>query len=314
MAMAMSMSMSRSRHLYPAHEPSLVASAPDMLIVACADGFVRTYPATTTTVSMALPICEFETVYPSVTWIGHCAVHDTICTIEKRRGGDTGVVRVYYNWRATTASKDESAFLSSLEPATPFPASKKCGVPARVYAASTELSVYRLPIGAAAVAVACCESTGRMVVASGRGHVSLWEVCTPGGLMYVQCVMVLDTSMQYILLARSTQNVTICPYRSIRRIPVLRQRYLTTTCSVKSDGKSSFQTTCLPCPIVGLPHEPGPVGASLSSWPCGHIALILALQVLHLDTLLDIKQARRGRFRAHLGLPVGLGHYSSPRP
>ena len=312
MAMAMSMSMSRSRHLYPAHEPSLVASAPDMLIVACADGFVRTYPATTTTVSMALPICEFETVYPSVTWIGHCAVHDTICTIEKRRGGDTGVVRVYYNWRATTASKDESAFLSSLEPATPFPASKKCGVPARVYAASTELSVYRLPIGAAAVAVACCESTGRMVVASGRGHVSLWEVCTPGGLMYVQFVMVLDTSMQYILLARSTRNVTICPYRSIRRIPVLRQRYLTTTCSVKSDGKSSFhachaQSRVCRMSLALWAHRshPGPVGASLSSWPCRCCIWT------HCWT--SSRPAGVG-FRAHLGLPVGLGHYSSPRP
>ena len=40
---------------------------------------------------------------------------------------------------------------------------------------SKELSVYRLPLGASAGAVAVCEDTGRIAVASGRGYVSLWE-------------------------------------------------------------------------------------------------------------------------------------------
>lgn len=177
--------MQRSR-LCLVHEPSLVAVAPNLLIVACADGFVRTYPSGSVGTN-AEPISEFETVYPSVTSLKYCAIHDTIVTIEKRRGDDTGVVRVYYNWRLgacpSRASSDGNATCDisqpSLEPTTPFPPSKRCGVPARVYPISSELSVYRLTIGASAVAVACCESTGRLVVASGRGHVSLWEVHPP---------------------------------------------------------------------------------------------------------------------------------------
>lgn len=171
------------RHLYPDNEPSLLASAPDMLITAGADGFIRTYPTTGSTVSSTKPVCEFETVYPTVTFLTYCSVHDTVITIENRRGDDTGVVRVYYNWRlAASPGGDDSTALPSepLKPAAPFPPTKRCGVPPKNYPLATELSVYRIASGASAVAVACCESTGRLVVASGRGHVSLWEV----GRMY----------------------------------------------------------------------------------------------------------------------------------
>ena len=98
---------------------ALAVSSGDALIVACKDGFVRAFPTTLTGVASETPGCEFETVYARVSWLGYCPVHDTVLTIERRRGDDTGVVRVYYNWR--TAHAGESGRFAAFPAVDPTP-------------------------------------------------------------------------------------------------------------------------------------------------------------------------------------------------
>lgn len=86
----------------------LAVSCGDALLVACKDGYIRAFPTTATSLATPVPGCEFETVYSSVGWLGYCPWNDAVITIERRRGDDTGVVRVYYNWRRARDTAGQS--------------------------------------------------------------------------------------------------------------------------------------------------------------------------------------------------------------
>ena len=161
------------RLIHSADSPVSIVAAHDLLLAAFADGTIRGYSLHGPNPSHVTH--QFDTIYPAIQTLAYSAWHDTVLTIEARRGDATGVVRVYYNWRCGTAVAPYQGIVN--EYAAPVSSSLRLG--GKKFPAAKELSVYRLNLSSAALAVSVCGTSGRVLVATDRPELTVWEVHPP---------------------------------------------------------------------------------------------------------------------------------------